>query len=387
MKSVYNSLKQPVTNYLKKEISKEGGKEIEVLTQKLKSLDVKDNININSNIEPNQKQIFTYKPSIIQQKLNNNFDYTNRFKLNDSNQSKNKKVGLSNVLYQQFSTKVNKMERYADPTNDVAFKKIFNESNKEGLKNFIESIVVNAKDYPFSSRLESVEFLNKDQMPSLMQGKRSLCDLKVKDDKGNTYIIEMQKRNEKDYLQRVQYYSAHAVVDQIEQGQSHSKIDPIITISIMGKKCFEDDVPCISYHPNIETVTNKQLLNMQSHIFIELPKVDGSKLKEDTLEWLNMFKQAPTITQLPSVSNDHVLKAYETLEQHKWTKEESDAYIDAKIFDDMEKSNIEHAKNEGEHKGKNKKAIEIAKNMIKNNETIEKISQYTGLSIDDIKKL
>jgi predicted transposase/invertase (TIGR01784 family) len=100
-----------------------------------------------------------------------------------------------------------------------------------------------------------------------------------------------------------------------------------------------------------------------------------------------MFKQAPTITQLPSVSNDHVLKAYETLEQHKWTKEESDAYIDAKIFDDMEKSNIEHAKNEGEHKGKNKKAIEIAKNMIKNNETIEKISQYTGLSIDDIKKL
>ncbi len=43
MKSVYNALKQPVTNYLKKEISKEGGKEIEVLTQKLKSLDVKDN--------------------------------------------------------------------------------------------------------------------------------------------------------------------------------------------------------------------------------------------------------------------------------------------------------------------------------------------------------
>jgi predicted transposase/invertase (TIGR01784 family) len=379
MKSVYNSLKQPVANYLKKEISQGGGKEIEVLTQKLKSLDVKDKININSNIEPYQKQMFTYKPSIIQQKLNNNFDYTNRFKLNDSNQSKNKKVGLSNVLYQQFSTKVNKMERYADPTNDVAFKKIFNESNKEGLKNFIESIVVNAKDYPFSSLLESIEFLNKDQMPSLILGKRSLCDLKVKDDEGNTYIIEMQKRNEKDYLQRVQYYSAHAVIDQLEQGQSHSKIDPIITISIMGKKCFENDVPCISYHPNVETTTNKQLLKMQSHIFIELPKVDNSNLEKDTLEWLNMFKQAPTMTQLPSVSNEHVTKAYKALEQHNWTKEESDAYIDAKIFDDMEKSNIKHAKNE--------KAIEIAKNMIKNNETIEKISQYTGLSIDDIKKL
>ena len=114
----------------------------------------------------------------------------------------------------------------------------------------------------------------------------------------------------------------------------------------MGKKCFEDDVPCISFHPNKETVTNKQLLNMQSHIFIELPKLDDSGFDNDTLEWLNMFKQAPTINQTPSVSNEHVLKAYQILEQHKWTKKETDAYIDAKIYDDMEKSNIEHAKNE-----------------------------------------
>lgn len=272
------------------------------------------------------------------------------------------------------------MEKYADPTNDVAFKKVFSENNIEGLQNFIESIVVNAKDYPFSSRLESIEFLNKDQMPSLMQGKRSLCDLKIKDDKGNTYIIEMQKRNETDYLQRVQYYSAHAIVDQLEQGQSHSKIDPIITISIMGKKCFEDDVPCISYHPYKETTTNKQLLLMQSHIFIELPKVEESNFNKDTLEWLNMFKQAPTITQLPSVSNEHVLKAYQTLEQHGWTKEETDAYIDAKISDDMVKDSIEHAKNEGRNEGEHKKVIEIAKNMLKEGESVEKIAQYTGLS-------
>lgn len=197
----------------------------------------------------------------------------------------------------------------------------------------------------------------------------------------------MQKRNEQDYLQRVQYYSAHAVVDQLERGQSHSKIDPIITISIMGKKCFEDDVPCISYHPNIKTVTNKQLLNMQSHIFIELPKVDNSNLEKDTLEWLNMFKQATTMTQLPSVSNEHVTKAYKALEQHKWTKEESDAYIDAKISDDMEKNNIEPAKNEGRDEGKLEETNRIAKLLILKGNSEEEVSKITGLSIDDIKKL
>ena len=367
MKAVYNSFKQPVINHLKKEIPKEVGSKIGVFTQKIESSDVKDKININSSIELCEKKLFTYKSFISPQKLNS------------FNQNGFKKIGFSNVLSRQFSTQVDKMERYADPTNDIAFKKVFDESNKEGLKNFIESIVINAKDYPFSSSLESIEFLNKDQMPSLILGKRSLCDLKVKDNEGNTYIIEMQKRNEKDYLQRVQYYSAHALVGQLEQGQSHAKIDPIITISIMGKKCFEDDVPCISYHPNIETTTNTQLLNMQSHIFIELPKLNNSDFNDDTLEWLNLFQQASTINQLPSVNNEHVLKAYQTLEQHKWTKEETDAYIDARIADDMEKSNIEHAKREGK--------IETAKNLKSLGVDIDIISTSTDLSIDDIKKL
>ncbi len=38
-----------------------------------------------------------------------NFNYTNRFKLNDFNQFEIKKVGLSNVFYRQFSTKVDRI--------------------------------------------------------------------------------------------------------------------------------------------------------------------------------------------------------------------------------------------------------------------------------------
>jgi len=283
------------------------------------------------------------------------------------------------------------MTKLADPRNDVAFKKIFSEDNIEGIKDFAESIISNAIEFPFSTKLVSIEFLHKDQMPSLLKGKKSLCDLKVKDDKNNIYIIEMQKRNEEDYLQRIQYYASHAITDQLEQGTDHTELNPVITISIMGRKCFDDDIPCISYHPFKETTTNRQILHTQSHIFIELPKLESSGLTGSTLEWLEMFKDASHLDHIPEVKNRNVLQAYHKLEQHNWSPEEKEAYIAAKIDDDMEKSNLKHAKEEGieigEAKGKAERDVEIAKNLLKAGLAVDLIAKATGLSDEEIKNL
>ena len=48
---------------------------------------------------------------------------------------------------------------------------------------------------------------------------------------------------------------------------------------------------------------------------------------------------------------------------------------------------IEGAKESGYNEGKNERNIEIAKTMILNNESIEKIITYTGLSKEEIEKL
>jgi predicted transposase/invertase (TIGR01784 family) len=283
------------------------------------------------------------------------------------------------------------MTKLADPRNDVAFKKIFSEDNIEGIKDFAESIISNAVEFPFSTKLVSIEFLHKDQMPSLLKGKKSLCDLKVKDDKNNIYIIEMQKRNEEDYLQRIQYYASHAITDQLEQGTDHTELNPVITISIMGRKCFNDDIPCISYHPFKETTTGKQLLITQSHIFIELPKLENSGLTGSTLEWLEMFKEAAHLDSIPQVKNKNVLQAYRKLEQHNWSPEEKEAYIASKIDDDMEKSNLKHAedkgRDEGREEGEQKKALEIARNLLESGLSVDLVIKTTSLSEKEVKNL
>ena len=149
----------------------------------------------------------------------------------------------------------------------------------------------------------------------------------------------------------------------------------------MGRKCFEDDIPCISYHPFKETTTGKQLLLTQSHIFIELPKLENSGLTGSTLEWLKMFKEAAHLDHIPEVKNKNVLQAYHKLEQHNWSPEEKEAYIASKIDDDMEKSNLKHA----EDKGREEEKIKIARNLLESGLSADLVIKTTGLSEAKIK--
>ncbi|KJV81301.1 PD-(D/E)XK nuclease transposase family protein [Rickettsia hoogstraalii str. RCCE3] len=88
------------------------------------------------------------------------------------------------------------MQRYLDPTNDSLFKKIFRDL--ERLKEFINAVL----ELPEGFRIKEIEFIPVEQVPIIDKGKKSIFDLKVKDEAGSWYIIEMQKRNESDYLKK-----------------------------------------------------------------------------------------------------------------------------------------------------------------------------------------
>ena len=110
MKSVFNSLKEPIIHCLKIDVlNKESVRTASVLTQRTKSQETEDKISISSDKELHEDRIFLYKPHIIQQKINDDFNYGRNFRLNNFNQFRINGSGLYNVLFRQFSTKVDKM--------------------------------------------------------------------------------------------------------------------------------------------------------------------------------------------------------------------------------------------------------------------------------------
>lgn len=270
------------------------------------------------------------------------------------------------------------MQRYLDPTNDSLFKKIFRDL--ERLKEFINA-VLGLSD---GMKIKEIEFLPIEQVPVIDKGKKSVFDLKVKDEAGNWYIVEMQKRYESDYLKRVQYYSAHSYVQQLTQGIKHIDLLPVIVISLVKTKIFDEAVPYISLHKTLETKTNKQYLFDLSYVFIELGKFNKNQFGTILDDWLHLFKCAEKENKPPeNIKSKKVLDAYNVIERHNLTNEEYDAFIRTKLMEDAEEIALE----EKFEKGKTERSIEIAKKMLIKKRAIEEIHDITELPLEEIEKI
>ncbi len=176
----------------------------------------------------------------------------------------------------------------------------------------------------------------------------------------------------------------------------HRDLLPVVIISIIGTKALPDELPYISYHHIKESNTHKQYLFSLTYVFIELGKFKKNDFKDDIDEWLHLLKYALQEQEPPKeIKNEIVLSAYASLEQYKWTEQEYDDYFRAEMAIQQEIDKFEEKFKEGEVKGKAagkvegkaEEKIETAKEMLIENEPIEKIARYTKLTVEEIKKL
>lgn len=295
--------------------------------------------------------------------------------------------------------------RYLDPTNDVAFKKIF--SKKELLKDFLNAVLRLEE----GCKIVELDFIPQEELPSFKIGRRSLFDIKCKDQEGKFYVVEMQNKPESYFLNRVQCYASHALVSQAIRGATHEGLMPVILLVISKENLFGDDVECISYHHTLESKTKKQLLFALSYVFIELPKFTKSAqdLTSEEDDWLYFFAHWQESKEPPeTITDSMVLEAYKTIEQFNWTPEEYDAYFRARLLSDAEDILLTDSFEKGLEKGREEKEaavkkaeeekevflkkaeqekLEIAKTLLLQGVDIETIVKAIKLSKEEIEKL
>ena len=278
--------------------------------------------------------------------------------------------------------------RYLDPTNDVAFKKVF--EDKTSLMSFLNSIL----KLDESKKIIDLEYISPETLPDFGIGKRALFDLKVRDASGSIYVVEMQNRKQDSFIKRVQFYSSYAYTSQIQQGVDHGSLMPVVLIAIVRNKIFPDNVPCVSYHKMLETNTGQNLLYDVSYVFIELEKFNKNESELISIEdeWLFFFADSQQIKNLPTAINDSaVLDAFKTIEYFNFTADQHDAYVRSRLAAEADEITIENkykkGREEGREEGKKEGKIEIAKQSLQAGLDINIISQITGLSIDEIRNL
>ncbi|KJV78998.1 MULTISPECIES: PD-(D/E)XK nuclease family transposase [spotted fever group] len=87
-----------------------------------------------------------------------------------------------------------------------------------------------------------------EQVPDLGQNKRSIVDIKVRDNFGNIYIVEMQNGYADAFLARVQFYSCIAFSSQLKRGKEYADLAPVVMVVITsGFQALSEGKECISY--------------------------------------------------------------------------------------------------------------------------------------------
>jgi predicted transposase/invertase (TIGR01784 family) len=268
--------------------------------------------------------------------------------------------------------------KFADPKNDVAFRKIFgNEAKKVILISFLNSVLSLEGD----RKIIELYFRNTFQLPRVAGLKSSIIDVNVKDQSGTTYIVEMQLSEVVSFDKRIQYYVSKEYSSQIEKGDDYSKLTPVVLIGVLEFDYFKGN-NYLTRHVilNVETLENE--LKDISFNFIELPKFKKELNNCNTLtdKWIYFIKNVENLEVIPPDIKDEGLKeAYLESDKHNWTKEELDNYDYFLMREQDERGRVELAEK--------RKTIEIAKKALKKGLSISDTSELTGLSVEEIEKL
>jgi len=370
-KSICNTLVKPIARCFKE------GIKATYVAQKTKTLEIKDSVDIAEG-KMQKQQVYSYNP-FVSKKFNSLFDVP-------------KQNFSSGVKFERFYSSITCEKHPIDVTSDYVFKGIFGDEARA--KNFLESILIGKnKILPEGTEIQGLQYLKNEHIQNKApeDAKKTIFDLQIKTNNG-IFIIEMQKNVSPEYLKRIEFYNATAYShQQIKNGQStmkdYTNAVPLVTISVMSKNLFDDTIPCISYHVNMERKTQEQHMKAFSYVFIELekfdtPEYDQTNIIDDAKDWLSFMKNQKLD---PTYHNKEVNSAVKYVQDIRDNNYEE--YVRFQMSEIAVLKEKESVREEGIKIGEAKGIEKIAKNMLKKNKPIEEISEFTGLSKEDIEKI
>ncbi len=289
-----------------------------------------------------------------------------------------------------------------NPRVDLVFKKLFGaEENKDLLKSLINSLL------PQEQQIDDLELKNPYNLAAYMDGKLSILDIKAVDSKGKWYDVEIQVDSQGYYGQRAMYYWGKVYTEQMDSGETYSKLKKTIVISILDFNYFPDTD---RYHRilGLHDYETKETYNMLDYMdlhFVELKKYnkDLSDVMTTLERWVTFLNHSyeyeknnipkelavdkeikKAIEKLDTMYLDKKEREYyEAARKAKWNAEESIRTAKEIGW----KKGMEEGREEGREEGEIKRATKMARNMLLEDEKIEKIMKYTGLSREEIEEL
>ena len=282
-------------------------------------------------------------------------------------------------------------DRYINFFTDYGFKRLFGEErNKDLLIDFLNTLLVGKEN------IKILNYRSTEKLGSTPVNRKAIFDLYCENDKGEKFIIELQKAKQNFFKDRSVFYSTFPIQEQAQRGDWDFKLKAVYTIGILDF-CFDDnkkDETVVSEVKLMDVKTNKIFYDKLSYIYLQMPNFTKkvSELKTQTDKWLFAIKNLHNLDDKPEVLSGVFQKFFEQAQISNYTPKEVKAYEQSlKYYRDL-KNSIDTARDEGIEEGMEKgmeKGMELERKKqddIKN-KTIIKALKKGKLSIEEIAEL
>lgn len=296
--------------------------------------------------------------------------------------------------------------KYVDILSDVGFKIVFGkEANKNIIIEFLNHVITDRSIVDF-------EYIDKEKLGGYAKSKKNVYDLYCKTYDGSRIIVEVQKDQQKYFVDRSLYYLTHLVQDQLSRGDDEYTLCPVYFISILNF-CLNElrQTDSVKSHFRLkECDLGLELTDKYNLIYIELPKFTKSleEIQGDILEgFYYCLKHMGKLEERPLCLQQKVFEQlFMAAKVAKMTQEEYSQYVRIMTTERdrrnqlsfaLEKANqqgmeqgmkqgMEKGIQQGRIAGKQELLIEQIKSNI-NKMSIEQLSKVLCISEEEVRKI
>jgi len=288
------------------------------------------------------------------------------------------------------------MGRFINPFTDIGFKRIFGqEYSKPVLIDFLNNLLDN------NPHIVDISYHDKELPAEYKKGRTIIYDIYCTIDSGEKIIVEMQNRLEANFKSRTLYYASKAVSLQGEQGKEWDyDLKAVYLIALINEVRPDFMPPKFRTDVMLTDIESKTVFTDRlRRIYLQMPLFDKKEEEcENFLDcWIYILNHMETLSQMPWTAQNPAFKRLEEIsELSELTREERikyDAVIQAYrdelyiINGEKEKGRIDGRKEgliEGRKEGRKNTLKEVVDRMMAAHQDIGLISQFTGLTPEEI---
>lgn len=274
-------------------------------------------------------------------------------------------------------------EKYINPFTDYGFKKLFGEEpNKDLLLDFLNGLLKEEQ-----GEIKELTYLKNEHLGTGELDRKAIFDLYCENEKGEKFIVELQKTKQNFFKDRTVYYSTFPIREQAKRADWNYELKAVYTVAILDFVFDEDKNDPAKFRYDIklkDTETREVFYDKLTFIYLEMPKfnktVDELETRFD--KWLYVIRNLNRLDKVPDKLRERVFeKLFETAEIARFTPEQIRSYEDSlKYYRDL-KNSLDTAKDEGRQEGR-----EVGRQEGRQETKIEIATRAfgKGLSIDDV---